>query len=186
MLAEHRLAYLAEVVVNWCPALGTVLANEEVTSDGRSDRGNHPVYKRPLRQWMLRITAYADRLADELDLVDWPEPIRLMQRNWIGRSEGARVDFPIDGVDEAISVFTTRPDTLFGATYMVLSPEHPLVEIDRHRRAASRRSGSIRTRRRAAPTWRAWRRPRPACSPAPTPSTPSTASASPSGSPTTC
>ncbi|HXJ83550.1 MAG TPA: leucine--tRNA ligase [Candidatus Methylomirabilis sp.] len=128
VLAEHRLAYLAEVVVNWCPALGTVLANEEVTSDGRSDRGNHPVYKRPLRQWMLRITAYADRLADELDLVDWPEPIKLMQRNWIGRSEGARVDFPIDGMDEAISVFTTRPDTLFGATYMVLSPEHPLVE----------------------------------------------------------
>jgi leucyl-tRNA synthetase len=129
VLAEHRLAYLAEVVVNWCPALGTVLANEEVTSDGRSDRGNHPVYKRPLRQWMLRITAYADRLADELDLVDWPEPIRLMQRNWIGRSEGARVEFPIDGIDEAISVFTTRPDTLFGATYMVLSPEHPLVEV---------------------------------------------------------
>jgi leucyl-tRNA synthetase len=128
VLAEQRLAYLDEVVVNWCPALGTVLANEEVTSDGRSDRGNHPVYKRPLRQWMLRITAYADRLADELDLVDWPEPIRLMQRNWIGRSEGARADFPIDGTDEAISVFTTRPDTLFGATYMVLSPEHPLVE----------------------------------------------------------
>jgi leucyl-tRNA synthetase len=129
VLAEHRLAYLAEVVVNWCPALGTVLANEEVTSDGRSDRGNHPVYKRPLRQWMLRITAYADRLADELDLVDWPEPIRLMQRNWIGRSEGARIDFPIAGMDEAISMFTTRPDTVFGATYMVLSPEHPLVEM---------------------------------------------------------
>jgi len=128
VLAEHRLAYLAEVLVNWCPALGTVLANEEVTSDGRSDRGNHPVYKRPLTQWMLRITAYADRLADELDLVDWPEPIRLMQRNWIGRSEGARVDFPIEGREDAISVFTTRPDTLFGATYMVLSPEHPLVE----------------------------------------------------------
>jgi leucyl-tRNA synthetase len=128
VLAEHRLAYLAEVVVNWCPALGTVLANEEVTGDGRSDRGNHPVYKRPLRQWMLRITAYADRLAEELDLVDWPEPIRLMQRNWIGRSEGARVDFPMEGSDEAISVFTTRPDTLFGATYMLLSPEHPLVE----------------------------------------------------------
>src|SRR5215510_6938854 len=129
VLADHRLAYLDEVVVNWCPALGTVLANEEVTSDGRSDRGNHPVYKRPLRQWMLRITAYADRLADELDLVDWPEPIKLMQRNWIGRSEGARADFQIDGMDdEAISVFTTRPDTLFGATYMVLSPEHPLVE----------------------------------------------------------
>ena len=128
VLAEHRLAYLAEALVNWCPALGTVLANEEVTSDGRSDRGNHPVYRRPLRQWMLRITAYAERLADELALVDWPESIKVMQRNWIGRSEGAVVDFPIDGHDESISVFTTRPDTLFGATYMVLSPEHPLVE----------------------------------------------------------
>ncbi len=141
VLAEHRLAYLAPVLVNWCPALGTVLANEEVTSDGRSDRGNHPVYKRPLTQWMLRITAYADRLADELALVDWPEPIKLMQRNWIGRSEGALVDFPIDGQDESISAFTTRPDTLFGATYMVLSPEHPLVEriaTAEHRAAVER------------------------------------------------
>jgi leucyl-tRNA synthetase len=127
ILAEHRLAYLAEVPVNWCPALGTVLANEEVTNDGRSERGNHPVFKRPLKQWMLRITAYAQRLLGDLDLVDWPEPIKLMQRNWIGRSEGASVKFRIAESDEAIEVFTTRPDTLFGATYLVLAPEHPLV-----------------------------------------------------------
>ena len=150
LLDEHRLAYMAEVPVNWCPALGTVLANEEVTNEGRSDRGNHPVYKRPLRQWMLRITAYADRLADDLEFVDWPEPVKTMQRNWIGRSEGAMVDFPVDGLDETIQVFTTRPDTLFGATYMVLAPEHPLVErltteqqrasIDHYRQQARSRS----------------------------------------------
>ncbi len=131
VLDEHRLAYLDEVPVNWCPALGTVLANEEVTADGRSERGNHPVYKRGLRQWMLRITTYCERLATELDLVDWPEPIKLMQRNWVGRSEGAMVDFKVDAVpgdEETIRIFTTRPDTLFGATYMVLAPEHPLVE----------------------------------------------------------
>ena len=132
----QRLAYLAEVPVNWCPALGTVLANEEVTNEGRSERGNHPVFKRPLKQWMLRITAYADRLGDDLNMVDWPEPIKLMQRNWIGRSEGALVDFVVaegqgpgaKGQGELIRVFTTRPDTLFGATYMVLAPEHPLVD----------------------------------------------------------
>ncbi len=134
LLDEYRLAYLDEVPVNWCPALGTVLANEEVTADGRSERGNHPVYQRPLRQWMLRITAYAERLIDDLDLVDWPEPIRLMQRNWIGRSEGAHVEFPLDeptpgDEPDTIGVFTTRPDTLFGATYMVLAPEHPLVPV---------------------------------------------------------
>ena len=141
LLDRHRLAYLDEVPVNWCPQLGTVLANEEVTADGRSERGNFPVVRRPLRQWMLRITAYADRLLDDLELVDWPEPIRLMQRNWIGRSVGARVDFALDadaergsasgasGIDDQIiEVFTTRPDTLFGASYMVLAPEHPLVE----------------------------------------------------------
>ncbi|MAE64890.1 MAG: leucine--tRNA ligase [Phycisphaeraceae bacterium] len=122
-----RLAFRDEVPVNWCPALGTVLANEEVTNDGRSERGNHPVEKRPLRQWMLRITAYCDRLLADLALVDWPEPIRIMQRNWIGRSRGAMVDFVLEGTDEVIQVFTTRPDTLFGATYMVLAPEHPLV-----------------------------------------------------------
>ncbi len=123
----QRLAYMDEVPVNWCPKLGTVLANEEVTNDGRSDRGDHPVYRRAMRQWMLRITAYADRLLEDIETVNWPEPIKIMQRNWIGRSEGAEVDFAIDGSDEIIGVFTTRPDTLFGATYMVLAPEHPLV-----------------------------------------------------------
>lgn len=128
VLANYRLAYIDEVPVNWCPGLGTVLANEEVTNDGRSERGNYPVYKRPLRQWMLRITAYADRLGDDLDGVDWPEAIRKMQRDWIGRSEGALVDFEIADFDDSLRVYTTRPDTLFGATYMVLAPEHPLVE----------------------------------------------------------
>jgi len=124
----HRLAYLDEVPVNWCPALGTVLANEEVTAEGRSERGDHPVVRRPLKQWMLRITSYAERLLRDLEVVDWPEPIKLMQRNWIGRSEGAHIRFPVEGVeDETIRVFTTRPDTVFGATYMVLAPEHPLV-----------------------------------------------------------
>ena len=126
---SYRLAYLEEATVNWCPALGTVLANEEVTVDGRSERGNHPVFRRPLKQWVLAITSYADRLLADLDLVDWPEPIKVMQRNWIGRSVGANVAFPVvghEGVD--IEVFTTRPDTLFGATYMVLAPEHPLVD----------------------------------------------------------
>ncbi len=128
VLDGQRLAYLAEVPVNWCPMLGTVLANEEVTADGRSERGNHPVYKRPLKQWMLRITAYAERLAADLDLVDWPDALKAMQRNWIGRSEGAAIDFALDdGSQRAVRVFTTRPDTLFGATYLVLAPEHPLV-----------------------------------------------------------
>ncbi|TPQ20110.1 leucine--tRNA ligase [Streptomyces sporangiiformans] len=126
VLSDFRLAYASDAPVNWCPGLGTVLANEEVTADGRSERGNFPVFKAKLRQWNMRITAYADRLLDDLEALDWPEAIKLQQRNWIGRSEGARVDFPIDG--EAIQVFTTRPDTLFGATYMVLAPEHPLVE----------------------------------------------------------
>lgn len=126
-LNSQRLAYIDEVPVNWCPALGTVLANEEVTVDGRSDRGNHPVYQRPLRQWMLRITVYADRLIDELDSVEWPESVRTMQRNWIGRSEGATIIFDIDG-HSPMRVFTTRPDTVFGATYMVVAPEHPLVD----------------------------------------------------------
>lgn len=127
-LAEHRLAYIAEVPVNWCPALGTVLANEEVTNEGRSERGNHPVFKRALRQWVLRITAYADRLERDLDEVDWPEPIKLMQRNWVGKSHGAYIDFSIPGFEEPLRVFTTRPDTIFGATYMVLAPEHALVD----------------------------------------------------------
>jgi len=127
-LNGRRLAYIDEVPVNWCPGLGTVLANEEVTREGRSERGDFPVYRRPLRQWMLRITAYAERLLADLELVDWPESIKAMQRNWIGRSEGARVFFPVEGSPEVIEVFTTRPDTLFGATYMVLAPEHPLVD----------------------------------------------------------
>ncbi|MGE3182127.1 MAG: leucine--tRNA ligase [Phycisphaerae bacterium] len=128
---EHRLAFLAEVPVNWCPALGTVLANEEVTNDGRSERGNYPVYRRPLKQWMLRITEYADRLLADLEDLDWPEPIKIMQRNWIGRSQGAYIDFQLasEQSDDVIRVFTTRPDTLFGATYMVLAPEHRLVSV---------------------------------------------------------
>jgi leucyl-tRNA synthetase len=129
LVDQYRLAYLDEAPVNWCPALGTVLANEEVTAEGRSERGNHPVYRRPLKQWMLRITAFADRLLNDLDLLDWSESIKLMQRNWIGRSTGAEVDFVVEGNEDAvITVFTTRPDTLFGATYMVLAPEHPLVD----------------------------------------------------------
>jgi leucyl-tRNA synthetase len=123
---DHRLAYRSEAPVNWCPGLGTVLANEEVTPDGRSERGNFPVFSRQLTQWMLRITAYADRLLDDLDLLDWPEPIKLMQRNWIGRSTGAHIDFPTPA--GRLRVFTTRPDTVFGATYMVLAPEHELVD----------------------------------------------------------
>jgi leucyl-tRNA synthetase len=112
--------------VNWCPGLGTILANEEVTAEGRSDIGNYPVFKRNMRQWTMRITKYADRLLDDLDRLDWPDAIKLMQRNWIGRSEGARVRF--GSTAGPIEVFTTRPDTLFGATFMVLSPEHPLVD----------------------------------------------------------
>ncbi|RME41825.1 MAG: leucine--tRNA ligase [Planctomycetota bacterium] len=180
VLDRQRLAYMAEVPVNWCPALGTVLANEEVTSEGRSDRGNHPVYRRPLRQWMLRITRYADRLLEDLEELDWPEPIKIMQRNWIGRSTGAEVVFPLarswsiregawrhaDGtgiapgerletLPDVIRVYTTRPDTLFGATYMVLAPEHELVaslttpdrkaEVEAYVKAAMRRSELERT-----------------------------------------
>lgn len=126
-LYEKGLAYEAEVAVNWCPALGTVLANEEVI-DGKSERGGHPVFRKPMRQWMLKITAYADRLLDDLDLVDWPENIKDMQRNWIGRSEGAEVAFEVKDNDANFTVFTTRPDTLFGATYAVLAPEHDLVD----------------------------------------------------------
>ncbi|MEV8548639.1 leucine--tRNA ligase [Streptomyces glaucescens] len=126
VLGRYRLAYASDAPVNWCPGLGTVLANEEVTADGRSERGNYPVFKAKLRQWNMRITAYADRLLEDLDALDWPEAIKLQQRNWIGRSEGARVDFPVG--DDRITVFTTRQDTLFGATYMVLAPEHPLVD----------------------------------------------------------
>ena len=122
----HRLVYRAESLVNWCPGLGTVLANEEVTADGRSDRGNFPVFRKRLRQWMMRITAYSDRLLEDLDVLDWPDKVKAMQRNWIGRSTGAAVLFAAGDAD--IEVFTTRPDTLFGATYLVLAPEHELVD----------------------------------------------------------
>ena len=122
----HRLAYVSDAPVNWCPGLGTVVANEEVTADGRSDRGNFPVFKRNMRQWMMRITAYADRLIDDLELLDWTDAIKSMQRNWIGRSTGANVHF--GSAAGPITVFTTRPDTLFGATFMVLAPEHPYVD----------------------------------------------------------
>jgi leucyl-tRNA synthetase len=156
---SHRLAYMADVPVWWCPALGTVLANEEVI-DGMSERGNHPCERRPLRQWMLRITAYADRLMNDLDQLDWPESIKTMQREWIGRSEGADVDFKVKSQSDltdgaSIRVFTSRPDTLFGATYMVLSPEHRLVDqlttpdnraaVDDYRIEASRKSDMERT-----------------------------------------
>ncbi|MBO0680073.1 leucine--tRNA ligase [Mycolicibacterium sp. S2-37] len=123
---SYRLVYRADSMVNWCPGLGTVLANEEVTADGRSDRGNFPVFRKRLRQWMMRITAYSDRLLEDLDVLDWPDKVKTMQRNWIGRSTGASVLFGTDAGD--VEVFTTRPDTLFGATYLVLAPEHPLVE----------------------------------------------------------
>jgi leucyl-tRNA synthetase len=126
VLAEHRLAYRSEAPVNWCPGLGTVLANEEVTPEGRSERGNFPVFRRNLAQWMMRITAYSDRLLDDLDTLDWPEPVKLMQRNWIGRSRGAYIDFATAA--GPIRVFTTRPDTVFGATYLVLAPEHAAVD----------------------------------------------------------
>ena len=126
IIEGYRLAYVSDAPVNWCPGLGTVVANEEVTADGRSDRGNFPVFKRNMRQWMMRITAYADRLISDLDLLDWTDAIKSMQRNWIGRSEGATVQFQSPA--GPISVFTTRPDTLFGATFMVLAPEHPMVD----------------------------------------------------------
>jgi len=148
-LFERGLAYVAEVPVNWCPELGTVLANEEVI-DGRSEVGGFEVVRKPMRQWVLRITEYADRLLDDLNLVDWPSSTLEMQRNWIGRSIGAEVDFPLDGVHGNLRIFTTRPDTLFGATYMVLAPEHPLVdavtrperhaEVHVYRDAAARKS----------------------------------------------
>ena len=123
-----RLAYVAEVPVNWCPDLGTVLANEEVI-DGKSEVGGFPVVRRPMRQWMLRITAFADRLLHELEGLDWPAGIKLLQRNWIGKSEGAQIDFKIDKHEQKIRVFTTRPDTLYGGTFLVLAPEHPLIDL---------------------------------------------------------
>lgn len=153
-LYNRGLAYVAEVSVNWCEALGTVLANEEVIN-GLSERGNHPVVRKPMRQWILRITEYADRLLDDLEELDWSESIKDMQRNWIGKSKGAEVTFEIDGYEDALVVFTTRPDTLFGATYCVLAPEHELVAkivtgdqkaaVEAYQLAASRKSDLERT-----------------------------------------
>jgi len=151
---DHRLAYESEVPVNWCPELGTVLANEEVIG-GLSERGGHPVIRKPMRQWMLRITKYAERLLDDLAEVNWPYSIKKLQTDWVGKSVGADVDFVVDGFDETIRVFTTRPDTLFGATYMVMAPEHPLVDkiasedrkdaIEKYREEAARKSDLDRT-----------------------------------------
>jgi leucyl-tRNA synthetase len=151
---DNRLAYEAEVPVNWCQALGTVLANEEVVG-GVSERGGHPVIRKPMRQWMLRITKYAEKLLDDLADVDWPESIKKLQTDWIGKSIGADVDFKVDGFDETIRIFTTRPDTLFGATYMVMAPEHPMVDkiasrdkkeaIRKYRQEAARKSDLDRT-----------------------------------------
>jgi leucyl-tRNA synthetase len=125
---KQGLAYQAEVPVNWCPALGTVLANEEVI-DGLSERGNHPVIRKPMKQWMLKITKFADRLLEDLDDLDWPESIKEMQRNWIGRSEGAQLKFSVSENDSSfLEVYTTRPDTLYGATYLVVAPEHPMLD----------------------------------------------------------
>jgi len=153
-LYKRGLAYVAEVPVNWCEALGTVLANEEVI-DGKSERGGHPVVRKPMRQWVLRITAYAERLLEDLEELDWSESIKDMQRNWIGKSIGAEVRFAVDGHDDSLVVFTTRPDTLFGATYCVLAPEHELVgkittadrkaSVDAYREAAARKSDLERT-----------------------------------------
>ena len=153
-LDDHRLAFVSHAPVNWCPELGTVLANEEVV-DGKSEVGGHPVVRRPMRQWMLRITSFSQRLLDDLDAIDWSDSLKEMQRNWIGRSEGAEVVFRVQGSDEDITVFTTRPDTLFGATYMVLSPEHELVDtlvvegqceaVKEYREAAAQKSDLERT-----------------------------------------
>ena len=153
-LYEKGLAYEAEVAVNWVPELGTVIANEEVI-DGKSERGGYDVVRKPMRQWMLKITAYADRLLDDLEELDWPESIKEMQRNWIGRSYGANVTFKVVNRDEEFTVFTTRPDTLFGATYCVLAPELDLVQqittpeqkeaVDAYIDAASKKSDLMRT-----------------------------------------
>ncbi|MHC4927509.1 MAG: class I tRNA ligase family protein, partial [Planctomycetota bacterium] len=151
---DHRLAYEHEAPVNWCPALGTVLANEEVVG-GVSERGSHPVVRKPMRQWMLRITDFSERLLDGLDDLDWSPSIKKLQHDWIGKSTGAEVDFKINGRDDVIRVFTTRPDTLFGATYMVMAPEHALVNeittdehkaaVEAYKETASKKSDLDRT-----------------------------------------
>ena len=179
---RHRLAYVSELPVNWCSGLGTVLANEEVTADGRSERGNFPVFRKPLAQWMLRITAYADRLLADLDHIDWPDRVRTMPKNWIGHSVGAHVNLPSSAGD-ITPVFTTRPDTLFGAAfYLVLAPEHPMVdaltdgppedgvnpELDRRLRHPAEAAKAYRAQPRRRPTWIRVprRRPNPVFSPA--------------------
>ena len=147
-LYNKGLAYVDEVAVNWCPALGTVLANEEVI-DGLSERGGHPVERRPMRQWVLRITEYADRLLEDLNELDWPESLKDMQRNWIGKSEGAELEFKIDGTEHSFRAFTTRPDTIFGATYAVLAPEHKLVHditTDEQREAVETYIDKVKTK----------------------------------------
>ena len=185
-LYERGLAYQAEVAVNWCPAQNTVLANEEV-KDGKYVETGDPVVRRLMRQWMLRITAYADRLLEDLEELDWPESIKAMQRNWIGRSEGAEIRFPLASGGGELTVFTTRPDTLFGATYCVVAPEHALLRsivtpgqraiVDAYVRSVEELGEAERSD--------AGRR-RPGCSPAPMPSTRRTARACRSGSRTTC
>ena len=205
VLAGYRLAYIDEAPVNWCPGLGTVLSNEEVTPEGRSAIGNFPVFRRNLRQWMMRITAYADRLLDDLDRLDWPESVKAMQRNWIGRSYGARVHFPVPTADGAapniIEVYTTRPDTLFGATYMCWRPStrgSPALSPSPGRRAPTSAGPraqppppkplpAIDGRRQTRPTWIGRRiRTRPASSPAPMRSIRSTTPDCRCSSPTTC
>lgn len=154
LLYEKGLAYMSDIAVNWCEELGTVLANEEVI-DGKSERGGYPVIRKPMRQWVLKITEYAERLLEDLALVDWPEPVKEMQRNWIGKSEGASIRFKISDSSDSFEVFTTRPDTLFGCTYCVLAPEHPLVnkivsssqksEVEKYQKASSYKSDLERT-----------------------------------------
>ena len=187
---EAGLAYRKNAPVNWCPGCHTVLANEQVLPDGTCERSGDLVVKRDLEQWFFRITAYADELLDALDGLDWPERVKTMQRNWIGRSEGAEFDLPVEGGDDAIRVFTTRPDTSFGMTFVVLAPEHPLVAritTAEHRRRGRglRRAGPRRDRHRAPverrPPRQAGRVHRRA-----TPSTRSPASRSRSTWPTTC
>ena len=187
-LFDRGLAYQEELPVWWCPELGTTLANEEVI-DGKSEVGGFPCIRRPLRQWVLKITQYADALLAGLDDLDWPNSTKEMQRNWIGRSEGAEIDFAVDGpAGVQLRVFTTRPDTLFGATYMVLAPEHELVPKLADSRAARRRSTPIATPRRARASSSApsCKKTRPASSRAPMPSIRRPAARFRSGSPTTC
>ena len=199
VLNDFRLAYISKSPVNWCPGLGTVLANEEVTAEGKSERGNFPVFQRELRQWSMRITAYGHRLIEDLDTIDWPEKVKLMQRNWIGESHGASVHFDVEtpnGVKD-MEIYTTRPDTLFGTTFAVVSPEHHLLENVPEEWPAETPEdwkGGYATPVEAVwppkprPPRTAWTRRarRPACSPACTPSTRSPALSCRCSPPTTC